>query len=386
MASDRIWLRKVLASDPQLARQVASPLVAYRWARSGPVSPKMTAKAARAVAATTIEARNWRQVSHIIGFPPLRSGGRGLAHIGQCEIFEVRLHPRLLAVRGEQFADLAREPHVRGGQHDQVVADTFQIGDQVRGQHHGHAVFGHGAGQVPQEVSARQGVEAGHRLIEDQQLRPLGDGQGQGQLGALAAGQPPGFHGRVKTQPPDPVRGQLRVPAMVEMGAEPQVVGDGEHGVGGRVLGDEPDPGQLRGTGRRLAADHLDRPRGRGQQAGDQVQQRRLPGPGRADDHTSRAWMTWSTPAKSDPGTTRPAALASYRRDMNPLLKGLRERHWIAIDVACTVLLVLVYGVEFNLPADLTSVPRGVAALVAATAVLPAAVQRRSRWWFWPGP
>src|SRR6266516_1009716 len=157
MASDRIWLRKVLASDPQLARQVASPLVAYRWARSGPVSPKMTAKAARAVAATTIEARNWRQVSHIIGFPPLRSGGRGLAHIGQCEIFEVRLHPRLLAVRGEQFADLAREPHVRGGQHDQVVADTFQIGDQVRGQHHGHAVFGHGAGQVPQEVPARQG-------------------------------------------------------------------------------------------------------------------------------------------------------------------------------------------------------------------------------------
>ena len=64
---------------------------------------------------------------------------------------------------------------------------------------------------------------------------------------------------------------------------------------------------------------------------------------------------------------------------MNPLLKGLRERHWTAIDVACTVLLVLVYGVGFNLPADLTGVPRGVAALVAATAVLPAAVRRR-----WP--
>jgi signal transduction histidine kinase len=64
---------------------------------------------------------------------------------------------------------------------------------------------------------------------------------------------------------------------------------------------------------------------------------------------------------------------------MNPPLKGLRERHWIAIDVACTVLLVLVYGVGFNLPADLTGVPRGVAALVAATAVLPAAVRRR-----WP--
>ena len=64
---------------------------------------------------------------------------------------------------------------------------------------------------------------------------------------------------------------------------------------------------------------------------------------------------------------------------MNPLLKGLRERHWTAVDVACTVLLVLVYGVGFNLPADLTGVPRGVAVLVAATAVLPAAVRRR-----WP--
>ena len=64
---------------------------------------------------------------------------------------------------------------------------------------------------------------------------------------------------------------------------------------------------------------------------------------------------------------------------MNPLLKGLRERHWIAIDVACTVLLVLVYGVEFNLPADLTGVPRGVAALIVAVAVLPAAARLNTR-------
>jgi hypothetical protein len=55
---------------------------------------------------------------------------------------------------------------------------------------------------------------------------------------------------------------------------------------------------------------------------------------------------------------------------MNPLLKGLRETHWIAIDVACTVLLAGVYGAEFNQPADLTGVPRGVAALIVAVAVL----------------
>src|SRR6266702_3108512 len=64
---------------------------------------------------------------------------------------------------------------------------------------------------------------------------------------------------------------------------------------------------------------------------------------------------------------------------MNPLLKGLRETHWIAIDVACTVLLAGVYGAEFNQPADLTGVPRGIAALIVAVAVLPAAARRR-----WP--
>jgi signal transduction histidine kinase len=64
---------------------------------------------------------------------------------------------------------------------------------------------------------------------------------------------------------------------------------------------------------------------------------------------------------------------------MNPLLKGLREPHWTAIDVACTVLLAGVYGVEFNQPADLTGVPQGLAALIVAVAVLPAAARRR-----WP--
>jgi hypothetical protein len=136
-------------------------------------------------------------VSHIIGFPPVRSCGRGLAQVGQHEVFQVGLCPRLLAVRGEQIADLAGQPEVRGGEHDQVVAGAFQVGDQVRGQHHAHVVLGYGVGQVLQEVPARQGVEAGHRLIQDQQFGPLGDGQGQGQLGALASGQPAGLRGRV---------------------------------------------------------------------------------------------------------------------------------------------------------------------------------------------
>ena len=96
------------------------------------------------------------------------------------EVFQAGMLPGVLAVCGEQLADFAREPHLPGGQHDQVVAGPFQVGDQMRGQHHAHVVLGHGAGQVLQEVPARQRVEAGDRLIQDEQLGPLGDGQGQG--------------------------------------------------------------------------------------------------------------------------------------------------------------------------------------------------------------
>ena len=64
---------------------------------------------------------------------------------------------------------------------------------------------------------------------------------------------------------------------------------------------------------------------------------------------------------------------------MNSLMKGLGETRSVAVDIACTVLLVLVYGIGFNQPADLTGVPQGVAALVVAVAVLPVAAWRR-----WP--
>jgi signal transduction histidine kinase len=64
---------------------------------------------------------------------------------------------------------------------------------------------------------------------------------------------------------------------------------------------------------------------------------------------------------------------------MTSLRNGLRQPRWIAIDVACTVLLAGVYGVGFNQPADLAGVPQGVAALIVAVAVLPAAARRR-----WP--
>src|SRR5207249_513939 len=124
---------------------------------------------------------------------------------------------------------------------DQVVADAFQVGDQVRGQDHAGLLLGDELHQALQKFAAGQWIEAGHRFVEEQQVGPFGHGEGQGELGALAAGELAGLLPRVQVEPPDPVGGQLVVPARVEVGAEAQVVGDGQVRVGGRVLGDETD-------------------------------------------------------------------------------------------------------------------------------------------------
>ena len=92
-------------------------------------------------------------------------------------------------MRGQQVAHLPGELHPGGDEHDQVVADPLQVGDQVRGQHDAEPLLGDGLHQALQELAPRQRVEAGHRLVEEQQLGPLGQRQGERELGPLAAGQ-----------------------------------------------------------------------------------------------------------------------------------------------------------------------------------------------------
>ena len=150
--------------------------------------------------------------------------------------------------------DVAGELDPRVDQHDQVVADPLEVGDQVRGQHDAELVLGDGLHQVLQELAPGERVEAGDRLVEDQQLGALGEPRVSASwarwppesLPALCAGSRPSRSIRAARQGV--------VPARVEVGAEPQVVGDAQPGVGGRVLGDEADLGQLLRVGRRAAA------------------------------------------------------------------------------------------------------------------------------------
>jgi hypothetical protein len=128
-----------------------------------------------------------------------------------------------------------------------------------------------------------EGVEAGHRLVQDQQLGALREGDGQPELCALAAGELPGLAPRVQVELIDPAARQRIVPARVEARAQRQVFSDGKPGIDRRVLGQIPDPGQLRRAGRGPAAEHRDRAGGGRRHPGGQVQQGRLPGPVQAD-------------------------------------------------------------------------------------------------------
>jgi len=71
-------------------------------------------------------------------------------------------------VAAQQVVDVAGDPHPGGDQHDEVVADAFEVGDQMGRQDHACLVLRREAHQSFQEFPAGHRVQAGHRLVEDE--------------------------------------------------------------------------------------------------------------------------------------------------------------------------------------------------------------------------
>ena len=109
-------------------------------------------------------------------------------------------------------------------------------------------------------------VEARHGLVEEQQLGPLRDGQGERELGPLTPGELARALAGVEAELGDAPLGERAIPPGVEPAAKPQVVGDGQVGVRRGVLGDEPDLGELGRVLRGRRPQHLDGSRARGEQ------------------------------------------------------------------------------------------------------------------------
>ena len=79
------------------------------------------------------------------------------------------------AVAREDLVDRPGKLEWRPGEDHEVVADPFEVGDDVRGEHDRHARLGDGLHHRLEELAAGERVERGDRLVEQQQLGPLGE-------------------------------------------------------------------------------------------------------------------------------------------------------------------------------------------------------------------
>ena len=102
-------------------------------------------------------------------------------------------------VRGDQFLGVTAEPHTAAADEEEVVAGALEFGDDVRGHHDRSCPCSAASPMSAPGVSPpRQRVQVGHRFVEEHQLGPLAEGQGQCDAGALAAGEGPDLGGGVE--------------------------------------------------------------------------------------------------------------------------------------------------------------------------------------------
>jgi hypothetical protein len=136
-------------------------------------------------------------------------------------------------MRGQQVVDVTAEGHSARHQNDQMVAHPFDVADQMRRQQHHHAPSCHDLHQGLQELPSCQRIEVGDRLVEHEQLGPLGEGHRQRELGALAARQGSGALAGVESERLEAAQREVVVPTQVQPIPHSQVLLDGQARVDG---------------------------------------------------------------------------------------------------------------------------------------------------------
>ena len=181
------------------------------------------------------------------------------------------------------------------------------------GEHHRDAVLGHLFHDGGEELATGQGVEVGYRFVQQQQLGPLAQGDGQRHLGLLTPRESPYPLVERDTKSSEAVGGQRLIPSGVNPSTEVEHLSDAEVLIQGLVLGDETDPGELLGTSRRRAIQHGDPAHRGADQADTQMQQRGLAGTVGTDqpDDAPRGYRQRAVPQRPTPAVTKadPAGL-----------------------------------------------------------------------------
>ena len=144
-------------------------------------------------------------------------------------------------VRCENLVDRTDELRAGPREDHEVVADAFEVGDDVRGEHDRDRRLGNDLHHRVQELPPSKRIERGDGLVEEQELRSLRERQRERDLGLLSDGELPDLLIQRKAQPLDPLQRDALVPARVELAAELERLADREATVERVLLGDEPD-------------------------------------------------------------------------------------------------------------------------------------------------
>nr|BFF25827.1 hypothetical protein GCM10025732_37920 [Glycomyces mayteni] len=94
---------------------------------------------------------------------------------------------------GGEVVDLPRDLDAGLGEDDEVVAHALDVGDEVGGEDHRDLHVGDELHEGLEERAARERVEGGDGLVEDEQLGAFGGGEGERELGPLAPERRPAF-------------------------------------------------------------------------------------------------------------------------------------------------------------------------------------------------
>ena len=298
----------------------------------GHAATSATATAGAASRRRALAAARWPSTtsSSVAGRP----GTRATRHEGERQPIRVREPPdespgiQLLVTVHHAVAGTRRlhghvEERTPASKDDQPVAGLLDVGDHVRAEERGRPGRPDGVDQHVEELAARERVERGQRLVEQQDRCPRPEGDREAHLRLLPAGQLVGarVEGDVElVQPPQRV-------AAVEPGppacGERQVVRDGQLAVQRGGLRDVPHPAERLGAvPPRVDPVDEETSRGRALEADAALDQRRLAGAVGADERGDRSRGDGQVQVPKRPGAPPPIPLAQAVRFQREL-----ERH-----------------------------------------------------------
>ena len=189
------------------------------------------------------------------------------------------------AVGLNDVVDRPRELYLRRREHDEVIAHSLEVGDDVRREDHRESAFGDRFHQRLQELSPRERIERRRRLVEDEQLGTFCESECQRDLCLLTSRERPDLLAKRNPETLESRVGQSRAPPRVELRAGLDHVTDVEAAVQRMVLSDEPNPWQHQlGLLPRRPAEHEDLSGGRVRDSDGEMKQRGLAGAVRSDE------------------------------------------------------------------------------------------------------